>query len=403
VSVLLSHIHSSINAREAARALHEAGDLHSYHTRFAITAKPPWMEDLFPKDFLQRQVASGVPQHKIVCHPWFEMGLQLSRRLPWPSLKQAFSTSKANSWFDQRIANYLSHSKGVRTVYSYFDIALHTFRAAKKQGLKTFYELPTPHWPFTLEMIRRSNAQYPEWAATMPTEDSMIQAAAQRDEELALADHIIVPSELVKQSLLDDPKVKAPIHVIPYGCPTYRVQTPITKEKTTPFKLLFAGTMAQSKGLADLLSAISRCGSSVELSLAGSRQLLPVVAATIDAVRAQGVMIHQLGKLTHPDLMRAMHGCDAFILPTLYEGLSLALLEALSAGKPVITTVHSGLKGWGGDEKQIILLPVLSPDAIFKAIQDIKSRRHEISFATPDLHSWSDYREALVNQIQLCA
>ena len=55
---------------------------------------------------------------------------------------------------------------------------------------------------------------------------------------------------------------------------------------------------------------------------------------------AIGAHIHFLGM--RQDVPRLLSVLDAFVLPSLSEGLSLALLEAMASGKPVVATRVGG-------------------------------------------------------------
>ena len=55
---------------------------------------------------------------------------------------------------------------------------------------------------------------------------------------------------------------------------------------------------------------------------------------------AIGAHIHFLGM--RQDVPRLLSVLDAFVLPSLSEGLSLALLEAMASGKPVVATLVGG-------------------------------------------------------------
>src|SRR5690606_31956420 len=64
---------------------------------------------------------------------------------------------------------------------------------------------------------------------------------------------------------------------------------------------------------------------------------------------------------------------DVFLLPSYYptEAQPLALIEALSAGTPVITTRHSGLPYMVQDGAQARFVPPRRPDAIAEAVESL--------------------------------
>ena len=65
--------------------------------------------------------------------------------------------------------------------------------------------------------------------------------------------------------------------------------------------------------------------------------------------------VHFLGQRRDvPDLLNAM---DVFVLPSYSEGVSLALLEAMAAGRPVIATAVGGLPEVVTDGDTGLLIP----------------------------------------------
>lgn len=76
-----------------------------------------------------------------------------------------------------------------------------------------------------------------------------------------------------------------------------------------------------------------------------------------------------LGRRTDvPELLAAS---DAFVLPSLYEGSSLALLEAMAAGKPVVTSAIPGTDELILDGETGLLVPPGNPDALALALRRV--------------------------------
>jgi glycosyltransferase involved in cell wall biosynthesis len=62
-----------------------------------------------------------------------------------------------------------------------------------------------------------------------------------------------------------------------------------------------------------------------------------------------------------------MAGCAAFVLPSLYEGFGLPILEAMASGVPVVTSRGGALEEVAGDAA--ILVDPLDVEAIAAAIE----------------------------------
>jgi glycosyltransferase involved in cell wall biosynthesis len=65
--------------------------------------------------------------------------------------------------------------------------------------------------------------------------------------------------------------------------------------------------------------------------------------------------------------------CDLFVLPSLLEGLPLAVLEAMAAGKPVIATQVGGTNEAIINGKSGVLVPPADPMALARAIRKLLS------------------------------
>ena len=111
---------------------------------------------------------------------------------------------------------------------------------------------------------------------------------------------------------------------------------------------LFLGRLdVEHKGLDLLVPAFARVARehpNAHLALVGSDE-----AAGADRIRrlarAHGVEqdITMTGLLKGPDKVAALRDADAFVLPSRFEGLSIALLEALYCGIPLLVTDQVGL------------------------------------------------------------
>ena len=106
--------------------------------------------------------------------------------------------------------------------------------------------------------------------------------------------------------------------------------------RSGPFRLLFVGNPIRRKG-ADLFAPIMRgLGANFELYFtAGRRQLSP---------RDVAANMFPLGRITNDlDLVKLYQRSDALLFPSRFEGLPIAVLEAMACAKPVIAANTSSL------------------------------------------------------------
>jgi glycosyltransferase involved in cell wall biosynthesis len=73
------------------------------------------------------------------------------------------------------------------------------------------------------------------------------------------------------------------------------------------------------------------------------------------------------------DVAAQLHQLDLFVLPSLWEGLPYALLEAMAAGLPVVATDVDGVREIIADGREGIIVPPRNAHAIAVAIIDLVS------------------------------
>lgn len=132
------------------------------------------------------------------------------------------------------------------------------------------------------------------------------------------------------------------ICVIPNGVDTSRFL--ISNEDRQPF-LLFVGALTENKGARFLLEAFPRvlhCFPEFRLALVGDgplRSELQNLAHSLNLAEK----VDFLGTIPQPRVSEWMQRVRLFVLPSLAEGLPVALLEALASGTPCIGTDVSGI------------------------------------------------------------
>jgi glycosyltransferase involved in cell wall biosynthesis len=72
------------------------------------------------------------------------------------------------------------------------------------------------------------------------------------------------------------------------------------------------------------------------------------------------------------DVLRWLTGADVFVLPSRYEGLPVALMEAMSVGRAIVATAVGGVPQVLTDETDALLVPPERPDALAEALERLQ-------------------------------
>lgn len=132
------------------------------------------------------------------------------------------------------------------------------------------------------------------------------------------------------------------------------VELPARDEKT----ILYVGRMDPYKNVPGLLRVFARvikdAHSPVRLKIIGPRDSrYPEVQQTIEREHLQA-HIDWPGYVSGEAILKAYQEADLFVLPSLYEGFGLPVLEAMACGTPVVCSNRASLPEVAGDAAVLV-------------------------------------------------
>ncbi len=129
------------------------------------------------------------------------------------------------------------------------------------------------------------------------------------------------------------------------------------------------GRLAEQKGFRHLLAALGRLRArgvaSFHLVFLGEGPLKGELARQAEAEGLGGAVTFAGFRA---DVARLLPACDVVAFPSLYEGLPLALLEAMAAGRAVVATDLPGIAEAARDGREALLVPPADPAALAGAL-----------------------------------
>ncbi len=148
---------------------------------------------------------------------------------------------------------------------------------------------------------------------------------------------VVANSQKLKELALSS-NLKQQIEVIFNGIDTEKFRPLENKEVIKPIKLISTGRLIKRKGYEYLIEAIANM-KEIELTLVGDGNIKTELEALAKEKKAS---INFLGKKDHEEIASLLQKADVFVLPSLNEGMSNSLLEAIAVGLPAIVTDTGG-------------------------------------------------------------
>lgn len=367
-----------------AEAMERAGYLHTFVSGYSRFGRDPRPETLLP--FLRRV---AVLQTLYV--------LSLRQRLPTELCERL-------AWLSKCRIDAASYGAARRSdlFFFYSGAGLRTMRRLKQNAVPTLsvVEAVNTHARFQERVLKEEHQDLGLDCPGFPDYEQR-----RRCQEYEEADAIVCPSRAVKRSFVVEGISAKNIWVVPYGFPTPAApQKPLEAASNKDrFTVLYVGSLSVRKGVRYLIEGFQR--------LQHPRKRLILVGPTtkpsgIDDL-SLGPEIECTGVLKGEALAARYREADVFVQPSLEEGLSLVLGEALAQGLPIVATRESGVEELFDDGVCGFHMDARSPSAITDSLEQLAdnpdlrfSLREQALRQASALGGWEQSGENLVHALR---
>lgn len=162
------------------------------------------------------------------------------------------------------------------------------------------------------------------------------------------------------------------IDVIPNGIDTVEFKPDTAREEDGIFRILCVSRITPRKGIRFLIEGFDmlqkKHESKMELWIIGEGDELPELRELVSSLGLHK-SVKFFGRVAHEKLSVFYGLADVFVLPSLNEGMSNTMLEALASGLPIIATVTGGTEELVSDGGNGLYIDKGSPADIASKLQ----------------------------------
>lgn len=243
-------------------------------------------------------------------------------------------------YFEKASEKYLSNVDYIHVVQDYTNQLI---RKAKKSDKQIIYEQIIAPSYTQRDYLK---AELEKWSYPMEHLEKLVPSKRVEEEieNLSIADYIHVPSQFVKDCILHKIGVKNENKVVmwPYGVNINKFPHSLKSfNGSRKLKILCVSRVSLLKGTKYLIEAMKLLqNENVHLTYVGlclEDEYIPLKRELQDLKN-----VTYLHSIPHSEMGKIYMDSDLFLLPSLIEGSSLVIYEALSCGLPCIVTPNTG-------------------------------------------------------------
>ena len=306
-----------------------------------------------------------------------ELGFPMLSLMPWQSPRVALQPSSRAAWpaaLSAVVARGEKKSGGLRQ-----RVTLAPIRAIDSQiahfefsGIAASYldELPKLHRNTKIAVSCRGAAEQIE-----PLKNPQRRIALERVFEIADLIHCVSDDMRITVEALGAPAAKILVNRPAIPVDQFASLRSRELEHDGPFRLLSIGRLHWKKGFDDSIRAVAELlkrGIEVDYRIAGEGPEREKLMFMIHELGCES-SVSLLGALGQAEIKELLGWSDALLLPSLSEGISNAVLEAMAAGLPVVSTRCGGMAEVVEDGVNGILVDVGDTSAMCDHLAEIAS------------------------------
>lgn len=310
------HVLYSIGARLAGGGIGNT----AYHGAAGL-----WRHQLLRKVYCGSAASTDIPAKLIAQWGWRSRILRKLAVYDRTNISLAIHNQQFDCWVEQHLPE---HS----LLLFWNGFGLRSMQAAKKKGMITIVQRASSHPAYQARLLRE---EYARWGGTFSQSKKLLSRSIREVEE---ADYVLIPSQFVRQSCLEEGIAEEKLIEIPFGIDAGQFKPGDNLSKNAPFRVLFVGQLSFRKGILYLLQAWQKLQwRDAELWLLGrvSAEIRPFLKPY-----HQDPSIHFLDYTPNP--AQLYQQADIFVFPSVEEGSALVTYEAMASGLPTITTHNAG-------------------------------------------------------------
>ncbi|MGH9420415.1 MAG: glycosyltransferase, partial [Thermoanaerobaculia bacterium] len=165
-----------------------------------------------------------------------------------------------------------------------------------------------------------------------------------------------------------------------------RIRSRSRRSIQRPLRIVAAGRLVWVKGFDYLLAALARLherGVEFQATIFGEGELRSSLRFSIEDLGLRDY-VTLAGAVSAEAVLDALHSADVFVLSSLEEGISNAVLEAMACGVPIVTTDAGGMSEAVTNGVEGFVVPIRDINALADRIEQLAGDhelRHEMGAA----------------------